>query len=75
MTEHTRNWTFEELEQIQDLMERSRYNQTQLEKINNLYNRVFNKNKPVSSCGKCNRNKLDALRRVYEAEKRYWAKQ
>jgi len=61
-------WSFDELEDIQTLMERVRYSHADWIKIYDLYNRVFNTNKPVSSCGKCNIQKLKALKRKYEEE-------
>lgn len=67
MTEQ--NWTYEELEDIQSLMERSRYSHEQLLKIYDLYNRIFNENKSPTSCGKCNVNKLNSLKRKYEEER------
>lgn len=63
------NWTYDELEGIQTLMERSRYSHADLQKIYDLYNRVFNTNKSITSCGKCNANKLKSLRRKYEEER------
>ena len=68
MTEQ--QWTFEELEDIQSLMEKRGYSHDQLIKIYDLYNRVFNTRQSVSSCGKCNINKLNALRRKYEEERK-----
>ena len=63
-------WSYDELEGIQTLMERSRYSHADLLKIYDLYNRVFNTNKSVSSCGKCNANKFKALKRKYEEERK-----
>lgn len=63
------NWSFEELEDIQTLMDRRSYSHADLLKIYDLYNRIFNTNKSVSSCGKCNVNKLRALKRKYEEER------
>lgn len=63
------NWSYDELEGIQTLMERSRYSHADLQKIYDLYNRVFNTNKSITSCGKCNANKLKSLRRKYEEER------
>jgi len=67
MTEQ--RWTFEELEEIQTLMEKRGYSHAQLVKIYDLYNRIFNENKSPTSCGKCNINKLNSLRRKYEEER------
>lgn len=64
------NWSFEELEQIQSLMERSGYNHSQRVQIYDLYNRVFNTNKSPTSCGKCIVGKLNSLRRKYEEERK-----
>ena len=63
------NWSYDELEAIQTLMERRSYSHAQLEVIYDLYNRVFNTNKSITSCGKCNANKLQALKRKYEEER------
>lgn len=63
------NWTYDELEQIQSLMEKSRYSHYDLTIIYDLYNRVFNEKKNITSCGKCSANKLKALKRKYEAER------
>ena len=63
------NWTYDELEDIQTLMERRSYSHADLLKIYDLYNRVFNTNKSVSSCGKCNANKLKSLKRKYDEER------
>lgn len=63
------NWTYDELEDIQTLMDRRSYSHADWLKIYDLYNRIFNTNKPVSSCGKCNVNKLRGLKRKYEEER------
>jgi hypothetical protein len=63
------NWTYDELEGIQTLMERSRYSHAELLRAFDLYNRVFNKTKSITSCGKCNSNVFKALRRKYEEER------
>ena len=63
------NWSYDELEAIRTLMERRSYSHAQLQVIYDLYNRVFNTRKSVSSCGKCNANKLQALKRKYEEER------
>lgn len=63
------NWSYDELEDIQTLMDRRSYSHAQLQIIYDLYNRVFGTNKSVSSCGKCNINKLAALKRKYEEER------
>lgn len=62
-------WTYKELEEIQTLMERSRYSHADWLRVYDLYNRIFNTNKSVSSCGKCNISKLKSLRRKYEEER------
>lgn len=63
------NWTFEELEDIQRLMERSRYSHADRLLVYDLYNRIFKIKKSPSSCGKCMVNTLNALRRKYEDER------
>ena len=63
------NWSYDELEAIQTLMERYRYSHAELERIYDLYNRIFNTRKSPTSCGKCNANKLQALKRKYEEER------
>ena len=62
-------WSYDELEQIQSLMERSRYSHADLEKIYDLYNRVFNTNQSITSCGKCSANKFKSLKRKYDEER------
>ena len=63
------NWTYDELRDIQTLMEKSRYSHAELIKVYDLYNRVFKTNKSITSCGKCNSNKFLALKRKYEEER------
>ena len=65
-------WTFEELENIQSLMERQRYSHADRLQIYDLYNRIFNTQKHPTSCGKCVVNTLNGLRTTYrnELEKR-----
>jgi len=63
------NWTFEELEAIQIMMDKYKYSHADLQTIYNLYNRVFKTNEQISSCGKCNANKLKALKRFYEQQR------
>ena len=62
-------WSFEELEAIQSLMERARYSHEQRLMVYDLYNRIFNVKKHPTSCGKCMVNTLNALRRKYEDER------
>ena len=64
------NWSYDELEEIQSLMEKSRYSHAELIKVYDLYNRVFKTNKSITSCGKCNSNKFLALKRKYEEERK-----
>ncbi len=47
------NWTYDELVEIQTLMEKSRYSHAELLLATDLYNRIFNKTKSITSCGKC----------------------
>ena len=63
------NWTYDELRDIQTLMEKSRYSHAELIVVYDLYNRVFKTNKSITSCGKCNANKFKALKRKYEEER------
>ncbi len=63
------NWTYDELVEIQILTGKHRLNHEDLTRLYDLYNRVFNENKSITSCGKCNSNKLKALTRKYEEER------
>lgn len=63
------NWTYDELEAIQSLMEKSRYSHAELQRATELYNRIFDKPKNITSCGKCNSNTFKALKRKYEEER------
>ena len=62
-------WSFEELEAIQSLMERARYSHAERLMVYDLYNRIFRVKKSPTSCGKCMVNTLNALRRKYEDER------
>lgn len=64
------NWTYEELEDIQSLMDRSGYNHSQRVRIYDLYNRIYNTNKSPTSCGKCLIGKLKGIRLKYEEERK-----
>lgn len=62
-------WSYEELEQIQSLMERSRYSHADMLLATDLYNRIFTTTKSITSCGKCNSNIFKALKRKYDEER------
>ena len=64
------NWNYDELKDIQSLMGKQRYSHSELLRVYDLYNRIFGTNKSVSSCGKCNSNKLKSLQRKYEEERK-----
>ena len=64
------NWSFEELEDIQSLMERRGYSHSDRVRIWDLYNRINNTNLSPTSCGKCVVGKLNSLRKKYEEERK-----
>lgn len=63
-------WEYEELEDIVLLNDRQRYSSEDIDRIFNLYNRVFNTHKRPTGCGKCIVNTLSALNRKLDDERR-----
>ena len=62
-------WSYKELEDIQPLMGKRNYSHADLLLATDLYNRIFNKTKSISSCGKCGVNTFKALERIYNEER------
>lgn len=63
------DWTYDELVNVQRLMERYKYTREEIDEIFSLYNRINKTNKQPTGCGKCVVNALNNLRYTYGREK------
>lgn len=63
-------WNYNELVDIQSLMEKTMYSHEQKLKIYDLFNRINNTNKQPTSCGKCVVSVLNGLRHTYNEERK-----